>query len=84
MPADLLHNTLHIKHGSRGIRGKRLPRWEGRIRNSRRGNTSFVFSPPLRIKNNLFRATIPIGCFTVLVPVRKCWTFITIFDKSAS
>jgi hypothetical protein len=40
-----LHNTLRLKHGSRGRRGKRLPRWEERIRNSRRGNTSSVFSP---------------------------------------
>jgi hypothetical protein len=45
MPADLLHNMLCIKHGSRRIRVKRLKRWEGRIRTNRRGNTSCVFVP---------------------------------------
>jgi hypothetical protein len=54
MTADLLHNTLCIKHGSRGIRKSRLQRWYGRIRNNRRGNTSRVFVLTQKLKKQPF------------------------------
>jgi hypothetical protein len=70
----------------KGIRGKRQQRWEGRIRNNRRGNTSSVSSP---IKNKIKKKTflgplVPISCFAVLVLVCKCLTFTTIFAKPTS
>jgi hypothetical protein len=41
-----------------------------------------VFSSPLKIKRTTFLGLlVPISCFAVLVPVHKCLTFTTIFDK---
>jgi len=62
MSEDLLHNTVCITHGSGGIGGKKLQRWEWRIRNNRRGNTACFFSPHSKIKKTtLFGQLVPIS-----------------------